>query len=475
MLFTTVYKLLFKAKDSGGNMKIKKDIINFTIPIIMEQTFVLSLGTINAIMAGHLGKEAVSAIGMINSINTILISFFTSLAVGGTVVIAQYYGQKNIKTANDSLKQILYAGTLISVIITLLIWIFRYGIMHFLFGSAEVTVINYSLSYLGVTLISYPFIAAELIICGALRGIGNTKTPMKLNVIMNIINVFTSYILIFGINLQNSYIHIVFTGKGVIGAAIGIAIARLSGAILALFILIKGTSCLKLNHPFKFKPDKLILKSIFCISIPASLESLLFNGGKLITQIFIVALGTEAIAANYIADSVAALLEIPGNAFCIASTAIVGQHFGRGNIKEAKASLVYITKLSTICLTGIGLLCFPFSKILVSLYTQDSSIISISAQLLRIFCFFMLTWSPAFVLSSGLKGAGDAKYTLISSIVGMWAFRIALGYIFCVILRLGVNGIWLGMYIDWIVRGILFIVRIHGNSWKRHTVISTAR
>lgn len=453
-------------------MRIRKDIISFTIPIIMEQAFVLSLGMINTIMAGHLGKEAVSAIGMVDSINIILISFFSSLAVGGTVVIAQYYGQRNIKAMNNTSKQILYAGTLISLVITLLIWIFRYAIIHFLFGSAEITVINYSLSYLGITLITYPFIAIELIINGSLRGIGNTKTPMKINIFMNIINVLMSYILIYGIDIQNPHWHIVLAGKGVIGAAMGIAIARITGAIVTLFILIRGTSNLKLRQPFNFKPDKSILKSIFSIGIPAGLESLLFNGGKLITQVYIVGLGTESIAANYIAGSVASIINIPGNAFGIAATAIVGQNFGKGNIKEAKNSLVYSTKISTLCLTIIAILCYPFANALASLYTQNNSIINIAGQLLKLNSIFMIIWSLSFVLPAGLKGAGDAKYTLVTTIVGMWLFRIILGYILCITLRFGVTGVWMGMFIDWAVRGILFTIRLHGNSWHKHVIIS---
>lgn len=453
-------------------MKIRKDIIGFTIPIIMEQAFVLSLGMINTIMAGHLGKEAVSAIGMVDSINIILISFFSSLAVGGTVVIAQYYGQRNIKAINNTSKQILYVGTLISLIITFLIWIFRYQIINFLFGSAEITVINYSLSYLGITLITYPFIAIELIISGSLRGIGNTKTPMKVNIFMNIINVLMSYILIYGIDIQNPHWHIVLVGKGVIGAAMGIAIARITGAVISLFILIRGTNSLKLRHPFKFKPDKSILMSIFSIGIPAGLESLLFNGGKLITQVYIVGLGTESIAANYIAGSVASILNVPGNAFAIAATAIVGQNFGRNNIKEAKNSLIYSTKLSTLCLTVVGAACFPLANALASLYTPNITIINMAGHLLKLNSVFMIIWSLSFVLPAGLKGAGDAKYTLVTSIVGMWLFRIILGYILCITLRLGVAGVWMGMFIDWSVRGILFVIRLNGNSWDKHIVIS---
>ena len=190
---------------------------------------------------------------------------------------------------------------------------------------------------------------------------------------------------------------------------------------------------------------------------------MLFNGGKLITQVYIVGLGTESIAANYIAGSVASIINIPGNAFGIAATAIVGQNFGKGNIKEAKNSLVYSTKISTLCLTIIAILCYPFANALASLYTQNNNIINIAGQLLKLNSIFMIIWSLSFVLPAGLKGAGDAKYTLVTTIVGMWLFRIILGYILCITLRFGVTGIWMGMFIDWASKRYFIYYK---TSWK---------
>ncbi len=156
---------------------------------------------------------------------------------------------------------------------------------------------------------------------------------------MNIINV-----------MLNLYFYKYFC-MGIIGAALGIAIARVSGGIIILIVLLRGSKILKLTNIKKFKFDKSLLKLIFGIGVPASVESLLFNGGKLITQIFIVDMGTIAIASNAIAGSVATMLNVPGNSLCIAATALVGKYMGRGETKEAEKSLSYITKLSTIFLT----------------------------------------------------------------------------------------------------------------------------
>ena len=196
--------------------------------------------------------------------------------------------------------------------------------------SAEPLVISNAHTYLGITLLTYPLITIDLIANGLLRGAGDTKTPMKISIFMNIINVCLTY----------TFINIMHLG--IMGAALGIAIARISGGIIILIVLIRGSKILKLTNIKKFKFDKSLLKLIFGIGVPASVESLLFTGGKLITQIYIVDMGTIAIASNAIAGSVATMLNVPGNSLCIAATALVGRHMGRGESKEAeKCTILY--------------------------------------------------------------------------------------------------------------------------------------
>ena len=240
---------------------------------------------------------------------------------------------------------------------------------------------------------------------------------------MNIINVCLTY----------TFINIL--GMGILGAALGIAIARVSGGIIILIVLLRGSKILKLTNIRQFKFDKSLLKLIFGIGVPASVESLLFNGGKLITQIFIVNMGTIAIASNAIAGSVATMLNVPGNSLCIAATALVGKYMGRGETKEAENALSYITKLSTVFLTVIALIFIPFAGKVVSLFTNNKEIIHLTSTVLIVNSLCIPLWSISFVLPSGLKGAGDVKYTLVTTIIGMWLFRITLGYLLGVVLQ----------------------------------------
>lgn len=438
---------------------IRKDVFDLTIPILTEQLFVISLGMINTMMAGHIGKEAVSAIGMVDSINNIFIAFFSALAIGGMVVVSQFIGQGNIKKANATMKQALFSGLIITFLVTIIMCLFQGPIIATLFGSAEPKVISNAHTYLGITLLTYPLITIDLIANGLLRGAGDTKTPMKISIFMNIINVCLTY----------TFINIL--GMGIIGAALGIAIARISGGIIILIVLIRGSKILKLTNIKKFKFDKSLLKLIFGIGIPASIESLLFNGGKLITQIFIVDMGTIAIASNAIAGSVATMLNVPGNSLCIAATALVGKYMGSSDTKEAEHALSYITKLSTILLTVVALIFIPFAGKTVSLFTNNKDIIHLASTVLIVNSLCIPLWSISFVLPGGLKGAGDVKYTLVTTIIGMWLFRITLGYLLGVVLHFGLVGVWIGMVVDWVVRGSLYCIRFKKGKWKRKPLI----
>jgi putative MATE family efflux protein len=459
-------------KDGRYYMKlVRKDVYKLAMPILAEQLFVATLGMVNTMMAGHISKEAVSAIGMIDSFNYILIAFFSALAVGGTVVVAQYIGRKDIKMANNAMKQSLYSGVFIGLVITVLIFIFREQLVQVLYGQAEAKVIKYANMYFRITIISYPFIALDLIANGVLRGSGDSKTPMKITMLMNVLNIILGYTFIYGININVLSFHIHTSGMGVEGAALAIAIARTAGGFIALGVLLRGTRLLKLKNLFEFKPNRDILHPIFAVGIPASLESLIFNGGKLITQVFIVGMGTVSIASNTIGNSIATMLNIPGTSISIVATALVGQYMGRRDSNEAQRCLSYLWRMSTICLVVICAISIPTAGLWTSLYTKDPDIIKLTANLLRTNAICIPFWSISFVLPAGLRGAGDAKYTLVTTIIGMWLFRIFSGYVLGVSLGFGLIGVWVGMYIDWIVRGILYFIRFKKGKWKNIILI----
>ncbi|MDR3414253.1 MAG: MATE family efflux transporter [Formivibrio sp.] len=453
---------------------IRRDVLQLALPVLAEQSFFILMGIVNTIMAGRISREAGAATGAVDSINVIFINFFAALSIGATVVVAQYIGQRNIRMANEAVKQALAANTLISVTSACMIWIFGDWILHLLYGKSEPAVMSAMQTYLNITLIGYPLMAITQVIWGCLRGAGDTKTPMKVNIVMNVLNIVLGYVLIYGLHLKNAHFDIDIAGQGVRGAAIGITLARGIGTVLAILIIWRGVSVIRLKNLRHFRFDRAIQRSIFGISTPSGSEALLFNGGKIITQVFIAGMGTVALAANTFAASIVAYMNLPGLALQITLTTMIGQNMGRGDIQEAERTFHYIFKLGTICMTAMGLITLPLAYWFACLFSRDGEIIQLTTRIIQLNCFFMIFWSASFVLPAGLKGAGDAKFTMWATMAGMWIFRIVMGYTLGIALGFGIMGVWMGMFIDWMVRAVLFYLRMVSGKWKTMSVIGRA-
>ena len=181
-------------------------------------------------------------------------------------------------------------------------------------------------------------------------------------------------------------------------------------------------------------------------------------------------MGTHAIAANTIGMSISTMINVIGSALSLAATTLVGQYVGSGNIAKAKDTLIYLVKFATVCMVAIGLIFVPIAPWIAALYTDSKEVIRLAAMLITSNSLALMVWPISFVLSAGLKGAGDTKYTMVTAIIGMWVFRIFTGYILGIVLGLGVLGIWIGMYTDWLVRGGLYCHRLQGENWIKHKI-----
>lgn len=436
-----------------------REITPLAVPIFFENLCVLLMGVLSTFLVSWLGKEAMAGVGLADSFNMVVISFFAAIDLGTTVVVAFSLGKLKRERAQAAARQSLVLMTIFAVLLAILIEFFGEAIIDMIAGSAEPAVKAMALSYLTITAWSYPAAAIALIGCGALRGAGNTKIPMLINGGMNILNIIFSSVLIYGC--------FSWDGLGFIGAGLGLTISRYVGAAAVIYVLMIGFNPqLKITLKSYFtRLDLSILKEVLGIGIPASIESVLFNGGKLLTQVFVAGMGTDVIAGNFIAFSIVSMINLPGNALGAASTIIVGTRLGKGQLRQPERQLKYIFWLSTFGLCVLAALTVPFAGILASFYTREADVIEVVKILVWLNATFMPFWGASWVLPAGLKGARDARFTMWVSMLGMWGGRILVGYTLGVLLGFGVVGIWLGMFLDWIVRGLFFYRRMVTGRW----------
>ncbi|MFU9138733.1 EmmdR/YeeO family multidrug/toxin efflux MATE transporter [Erwinia tasmaniensis] len=436
-----------------------REISPLAVPIFFENLCVLLMGVLSTFLVSWLGKEAMAGVGLADSFNMVVIAFFAAIDLGTTVVVAFSLGKLNRERAQAAARQSLVLMTLFAILLAMLIEFFGGAIINLIAGAAEPQVKALALTYLKITAWSYPAAAIALIGCGALRGAGNTKIPMLINGGMNILNIIISTVLIYGC--------FSWKGMGFAGAGLGLTLSRYIGAAAVIYVLMIGFNPrLKITLGSYFsKLNTSILMEVLGIGVPASIESVLFNGGKLLTQVFVAGMGTNVIAGNFIAFSIVSLINLPGNSLGSASTIIVGTRLGKGQLLQPERQLRHIFWLSTLGLCALAALTVPFAGILASFYTREDDVIHVVKVLVWLNAAFMPFWAASWVLPAGLKGARDARYTMWISLLGMWGCRIVAGYTLGVLLGFGVVGIWMGMFLDWIVRGWFFYRRMHSGRW----------
>lgn len=444
---------------SGESMDYRQVIALF-LPILVDQAFIVGLNLVNTAMISSSGVAAVSAVNMVDSLNVFLINVFVAVATGGTVVVAQYKGSGNDRMVSRAAAGTVTSVSLMALAIGLLLIGLHNPVMSLLFGSASPDVLDSARVYLIGSSISYMGLALVQAVCAGLRGIGKTRASLALSLIMNLLYVLLNVVFI-------SVFHM-----GVVGMTLSVNIARYASAICALFYLFKMEETLRLHLRDLFKLPLSMLRKIMFIGLPFAAEQMFFNGGKLLTQVFIVSLGTYAIATNAIGGSLAMVFQIPASALSLTIVTVVGQCIGSGNIADARKFIKSFLWLGSASLAVVGLLLMPFFRPLVGLFDPPAEIVGdIFAVLLISTIAQVPLWAVSFILPSALRAAGDSRFTSLTSMLTMWLFRVVLGYILGITLGFGITGVWLAMCSEWGVRGAVFLWRFRGKKWYAHKVI----
>ena len=430
------------------------------VPVVLEQLLNSIMGTADTMMVSNVGSAAISAVSLVDSINILVIQAFSALAAGGAIVCAQYIGQQNHKKANESARQVLFIITAISVAVSLLCLVFQRPLLRLIFGSVEVEVMRNSRIYFFFTALSFPFIAAYDAAASIFRAQDNTRGPMLISMISNVMNIVGNAIMIWGFHL------------GVEGAALSTLVSRIFCAVVVLLQLRRDRQPIVVRDYYKIRPDWRMIRRILGLGIPSGVENSMFQLGKLAIQSTVSTLGTVAIAAQAMTNILENLNGIAAIGVGVGLMTIVGQCLGAGRKDEA---IYYIRKLCVIA--EVILIC---SCLLVFLLVRPITILGgMEAESAKM-CIHMiswitvvkpLVWTMAFIPGYGLRAAGDVKFSMITSCVTMWSCRFCLCVLLIRVFGFGPMGVWIGMFADWTLRGIIFSLRFHSRKWLEHQVI----
>lgn len=430
------------------------------VPLILEQLLAVSVGIIDTFMVTKVGEAAVSGVALVDNINVLIIQVMTAFAAGGIVVISQYLGEKNEKMAHKAAAQLEVIISTFSILVMGILLLWGKHILNGLFHDVEPDVMQASRTYLGISAISFVFWGIYTAGSAILRCNEDTKTPMIISLTMNLMNVFLNAIFVFVMKW------------GVFGVAIATLISRAVAGIAMKIIMLTSRNKLRIKSITSYKLSGTVIKKILSMAVPSGIENGMFHVGKLLVAGMIATLGTSAIAANSISYQIIEFPNIPGNTIGLALVVIVGQEIGAGRKDNARKFTKQLVKYAYFGDWACKAVLFFAAPLILSFFSLSPETTATAILVLRCFCIASIPiWPLSYTLPSALRGAGDVKYSMIIGVCSMWAGRVLISYILVILLNMGILGIWIGMFADWFIRGISYLIRFRGEKWLQKKVV----
>jgi putative MATE family efflux protein len=437
-----------------------KDLFKLFLPLIIEQFLEYLVGLADSIMVSYVGESAVSGVSLVDFVMALLISLFAALSTGGAVIAGQYIGKKQLKESREVANQLVWFSGIASVIIMILVYFIKPLILNGLFGQITEEVRSDANIYLMITALSIPFLALYNAGAAIFRTMGNSKLPMKIMLIMNIAHALGNAVLIYGFHL------------GTEGVAIPTLISRIVAAVIIISLALNKDQSLYIKKTLKHKFNWQMIKRILSIGVPYGLENGLFFFGRIIVLSLVATFGTSAIAANAVSGTIVMFQVLPGIAIGLGLTVIISRCVGAGDYKQAKyytkkvMCIVYVAHVVS-CIVVLALL--PF---IMDVYGLSETATMLTKQNVWWHAWFMvLIWPLAYTLPVVFRASGDAKFPMMVGVLSMFLCRIALAYLLGSYFHMGMFGTWVAMFIDWIVKSIIYVWRYLSGKWTRYHAI----
>jgi putative MATE family efflux protein len=448
---------------SRVKLHLWRDIWTISWPTVVYSLLETVVGLVDIYFAGFLGAEVVAAVGFARQIFLVLMIGTLSITTGTVTMVAQSYGARLYgrasAVAHHSLALAVVSGLFIGVIGVFVSRPLLVGL------GASSSVILHGTLYLQVLMAGVIFMMINFSTNAVFRALGDTRTPLKIALLINLLNIVFSYVFIFGVW--------VFPVMGVMGIALGTILARFIGAILAMIMLANKERQVRIQFYTPF--DKEIFYQILSIGIPSGFSGFFRNGARILFFSILAAtqVGTIAVAAATVGFQIRMLAIMPALAFQVATSALVGQMIGAGKMVRAEEyGWTSITFCSVIMAT-VSLPVFLFPQFLVSLFTDHPEVLALSTLTLRAISLEQFCNSVAIVVSGALSGAGDTIPSMNYTIISQWLLMLPLAYYLSHMTSWDVTGAWIAWGFAPLVQMVLTLMRFMNGYWKTLRVTTT--
>lgn len=432
-----------------------KDLRKLIIPLLIEQVLAIAVGMADTIMVSAAGEAAVSGVSLVDTVNILLINIFSALATGGAVVAGHFLGKKQKEEACRTSWQILLFASLLALVISVVFIGAHDLLLKMMFGQIEPEVMEASKTYLIITAFSFVALAVYNSCAALFRAMNQAKITMWVSVLMNVINVAGNAICIFGLKM------------GVAGVAIPTTLSRYVAAIVIFVLMFNPKREINLCGQLGLKFNGRLIKKILYIAVPNGLENSMFQLGKILVISAVSTMGTAAIAANAVANTLACWNILPGIAVNLAIVSVVSVCIGAGEYGQARYYTKKLCLVAGIGMSAMSAVLYFTVPYIVGWYNLGPEAAQMTIDVIRFHAVMAIfLWVPSFTLPNTLRAAGDVMWPMIIATVSMWVFRVVAAYAFTYIFHFGLLGIWVAMIIDWIFRGLCYVIRYKSGKWE---------
>lgn len=427
-------------------------------PVLIEQLLGMLVVFSDTALAGrYLEREHLAAMTLLAYVMWLVPTLFSLIAIGSTALIARCVGGGDWATARAAANQSLLLGLLLTAAAAALLSLWGQRLILLIGGSAAVA--DLVMRYLDFVIPALPAVMLTQIGPACFRGAGDTISGMASMALVNVVNVVVGWSLILG------WFGLPRLGWDALG--IGTAAGYCVGGAVQLVLLAGGRAGLRLSGA-QLAPDAQLMRRILRIGVPGGLDSLLVVLCHFWFVGIVFKLGETAGAAHGVAVRVESLAYLPGTAFQVAATTLVGLYLGAGQPQRAARSVLSASLVCVGVMSAAAAGFFVFGAPLARLVVGDSQpqVVETAAELLRIVALCIPAFALQIVLGGALRGAGDTRWPFVFTLVGLLGVRIPLAYWFTGPLDLGVHGAWYAMIADIFVRCSLVSWRFWHGGWK---------
>jgi putative MATE family efflux protein len=426
------------------------------VPIMAANILQVAYQLIDAFWVGRLGAAAVAAVSVTLPIVFVLIAAGMGFAIAGTTLIAQYTGARDHAMVDHVAAQTLLTILAVSIVLAAIGYAIAPWLLHLMNVAPDV--FRNALGFLRVIFVGLPLMFLYAMAQSLMRGVGEVRVPLYIVAGTVVLNFFLDPVLIFG--------KFGLPALGVVGAATATVIAQLLAAVVTLWLLFGGRYGIHV-HWRDFKPDFAFIKRAFLLGYPASIEQSARGLGMTVMIFLITSFGTVVTASAGVGTNITNVVVIPAMGFSMATSTIVGQSIGAGNLARAEDVARLSALITFIVLSAMGAVSFLLAPEIVAFFVPKSpEVIAEGAHLIRIVAWSFGFIGLQFALLGVLRAAGEMIPAMLTSLVSQWVLQLPLAYILAKHTSLGADGLWWSMpsanVATSIIAGALFL----RGTWK---------